>query len=100
MFSEVASGQRWPRSQTTDARHCECGLVELSSIRDTVSNKEGVVREQQEQVVTESMALEEALDKVRKAEYELERQQQKLEEKQQALEFLLGEQEGVNARMC
>ena len=48
----------------------------LSSINDKVSNREGVVRKLQ----------------VRKAEYRLERQQQKLEEEQQAHELLLKEQ--------
>ena len=38
------------------------------------------------------MALEDALDEVHKAEYRLERQQQKLEEEQQAHELLLKEQ--------
>ena len=40
------------------------------------------------------------LDKVRHAENRFERQHQKLEEDQQALELLLEEQKGFNARMC
>ena len=62
---------------------------ELSSINDKVSNKEGTVRKQQELV-----------EKVRKMEYRLARQRQKPEEEQQALELLLEERKGVNARLC
>ena len=42
----------------------------------------------------ESEPLEEALDKVREAEYRLERQRKNLEEEQQALELLLEKQKG------
>ena len=63
--------------------------AELSSINDKVSNKEGVVRNQQEFVGKERKALQDAWCKVRKPEDRLERQQQKLEKEQQALELVL-----------
>ena len=84
----------------TDNGNSEKLTAELG-INDKASNSQGAVRTQQELVTTGSTALEEAMDKVRKAEYRLgKQQQQKLQEKQQALEILLKEQKGINARMC
>ena len=76
----------------TDNEKSQQLATTLSSINDKVSNGEGVVRKLQAQFGMESMALEDALEKVHKAEYRLERQQQKLEEEQQAHELLLKEQ--------
>ena len=81
----------------TGSEESEKLAAKLSSTNDKVSNK-GVVREQQELVAKESKALEEALDKVRKAEYRVCRQQQKLEGGQQALGISFEGRKRVNTR--
>ena len=83
----------------TSLRCCKCKKVivrsttkkltsELSSLNDKVSIKKGVVWKEQDLV--KKAGLEEAFDKVRQAEYRLERQRKKLW-KQQAIEPLLKE---------